>query len=350
MKINRNNYEPFFVDYLEGNLDENLVDDFIEFLQQNPDLKEELSFFEPVVIAPENLSFANKKILYKEKFDAEETFNHAAIARLEGDISPLEKAEFENYLSTHPKKKNEAALFTKTKLLPDFSVVFKSKSKLRRQSAGKMILLWTSRVAAVFIIALAIYTYFSKNENQLIPETQMAVFEDESPKKESIQAVKEDPSKKQKDPVKGTENKEPIKTPVKKTEAKPEPAKSLRETTRGRLDNNLASVHLRSEIPSLMEPLRATIQPTRTNIGIAAMDMDIMKEEPIIEERFLADVIKEKTGIDNLSFHKITKAGLSLVSNLSKEKFSFETNEEGLITGLNYESRLLAFSIPTHNE
>ena len=43
MKINRNNYEAFFIDYLEGNLDEKMVDDFIEFLQQNPDLKEELS-------------------------------------------------------------------------------------------------------------------------------------------------------------------------------------------------------------------------------------------------------------------------------------------------------------------
>ncbi|NCB06673.1 MAG: hypothetical protein EOM73_00745 [Bacteroidia bacterium] len=350
MKINRNNFEPYFVDYLEGNLDEKLVDDFIEFLQQNPDLKEELSFFEPVVVSPENLSFNNKKILYKEKFDAEETFNHTAIARLEGDISPLEKAEFENYLSTHPKKKNEAALFTRTKLLPDFSVVFKSKSKLRRQSAGKIFLLWTSRVAAVFIIALAIYTYFSKNENQLMPDNQIAVFEDESPKKEIIQVVKEDPSKKQKDPVKGAEKKEPVKSPVKKTEVKPEPAKSLRETTRGRLDNNLASVRMRDEIPLLMAPLAATIQPTRPNIEIAAMDMDIKKEELINEERFLTDVIKEKTGIDNLSFHKITKAGLSLVSSFSNEKFSFETNEEGLITGLNYESRLLAFSIPTHNE
>ncbi len=350
MKINRNNYEPYFVDYLEGNLDEQLVDDFIEFLQQNPDLKEELSFFEPVVVSPENQSFNNKKILYKEKFDAEETFNHAAVARLEGDISPLEKAEFENYLLIHPEKQKETALFAKSKLLPDFSVVYTLKNKLRRQSAGKMILLWTSRVAAVFMIALAIYTLFGKNENQLMPDNQMAVFEDESPKKENIQAVKEDPSKKEKDQVKGTENKVPVKTPVKKTEVKPEPAKSLRETTRGRLDNNFASVLMRDEIPPLMAPLTATIQPSRPDFEIAAMDKDIATENANHEERFLADVIKEKTGIDNLSFHKITKAGLSLVSNLSKEKFSFETNEEGLITALNYESRLLAFSIPTSNE
>ena len=43
MKINRNNYEVFFMDYLDGNLDESVVNDFIEFLQKNPDLKEELA-------------------------------------------------------------------------------------------------------------------------------------------------------------------------------------------------------------------------------------------------------------------------------------------------------------------
>jgi hypothetical protein len=351
MKINRNNYEPYFVDYLEGNLDESLVDDFIEFLQQNPDLKEELSFFEPVVVAPEDLRFANKKNLYKEKFDAEEAFNHAAIARLEGDISPLEKAEFENYLSTHPKRKKEAALFTKTKLLPDFSVVFSSKNKLYRQSAGKIFLIWTSRVAAVLIIALAVFTFFSKNESQLIPENQIAVFEDESPKKENSQAVREDPSKKEKEPEKVPVNKETVTPAVKKAEPKPEPAKSLRETSRGRLDNNLASVNLRGETPGLMASLAATLQPVQPEIIMAAMNIsDIVEEDPISEERFLADVIKEKTGIENLSLQKITKAGLSLVSNLSKEKFNFETNDEGLITELSYESRLLAFSIPTKNE
>ena len=31
MKINRENYESFFIDYLEGNLDERQVNDFIDW-------------------------------------------------------------------------------------------------------------------------------------------------------------------------------------------------------------------------------------------------------------------------------------------------------------------------------
>ena len=108
MKINRNNYEAFFIDYLEGNLDERLVDDFIEFLQQNPDLKEELSLFEPISIGHEEITFNKKELLFKEKYDAENVFNQAAVASVEGDISAMEKIEFENYLSAHPEKQKEA--------------------------------------------------------------------------------------------------------------------------------------------------------------------------------------------------------------------------------------------------
>ena len=128
MKINRNNYEAFFIDYLEGNLDEKMVDDFIEFLQQNPDLKEELSLFETVSVEQEEITFNKKELLLKEKFDVEKVFNEAAIAIVEGEISSSEKTEFENYLSTHPEKQKEAELFSYTKLHPDQSIVFSHKA------------------------------------------------------------------------------------------------------------------------------------------------------------------------------------------------------------------------------
>jgi hypothetical protein len=72
--------------------------------------------------------------------------------------------------------------------------------------------------------------------------------------------------------------------------------------------------------------------------------------EPMFEERLLVDVVKEKTGIQKLNFNKITKAGLSLIANLSKEKFNYETNDSGKVTEVSFDSRLLAFSIPTKSE
>jgi hypothetical protein len=61
MKITRENYEPYFLDYLEGNLDENLVDDFMEFLQQNPDLKNELEMYESITIPDFTAEYEAKK-------------------------------------------------------------------------------------------------------------------------------------------------------------------------------------------------------------------------------------------------------------------------------------------------
>jgi hypothetical protein len=107
MKITRNNYETYFLDYLEGNLDENLVDGFLEFLQKNPDLKEELSMMDTASIEPDSAVFTNKEKLYKEKYDAEDLFNQAAIALIEGDISESEKAEFDAYLLKNPEKQKD---------------------------------------------------------------------------------------------------------------------------------------------------------------------------------------------------------------------------------------------------
>ena len=39
--INRDNYEAYLLDYLEGNLEESAVNEFIEFLKQNPRLQED---------------------------------------------------------------------------------------------------------------------------------------------------------------------------------------------------------------------------------------------------------------------------------------------------------------------
>jgi len=157
MKINRNNYETYFIDYIENNLDEKLVYDFIEFLQQNPDLKEELSLFEPISLTPENIIFNKKEMLYKELFDNENEFNRANVAKLEGDLTEPEKSAFEAYLVKHPEKQREAELFDKTKLVPDESIIFIKKDKLYRKPAGKTVLLWTVRIAAVLILSIVIY-------------------------------------------------------------------------------------------------------------------------------------------------------------------------------------------------
>ncbi|HDR50508.1 MAG TPA: hypothetical protein ENN90_02645 [Mariniphaga anaerophila] len=348
MKITRDNYEVYFLDYLEGELDENLVDDFIDFLRQNPDLKAELEMAGAVKVELENVSFANKEKLYKDKFDLEKEFNYAAVALLEGDLQEKEKAEFENYLSTHPEKQKEAALFEKTRLKADESVVFQKKRKLYRYSTGKTILLWSTRIAAVLVLAFMVYRAADNilTENGL-PENQVAVTEmitNTEPAKAPLTPIEPED-----DPVPVDKNDD---KPAKKVNPKAEPAKSLRETTKGRMDHErIAEMRIPVEIPEKLPRCNASFAVQQPEMAMAPMKITL-PETPaeLYEERLLADVVREKTGIGNLSLAKVAKAGLGLVSTVSGEKFSFETNNNGEITELNYDSRLLAFTIPTKND
>jgi len=366
MKINRNNYEAYFIDYLEGNLDENLVNDFIEFIQQNPDLKEEMELINSVTLKPDQAEFDKKEDLYKEKLDIDSEFGRMAIADLEGDLTDSEKKDFEEYLSKHPEKQKDKVLFAKTKLYPDKSIIFNNKSKLRKNSVGRSIFLWAGRAAAILIVALVSYTLILQNSEEILEQPQIAVNEkkvsEESDK--SSETVKEEPTEEemaenQKSPIdKEKDKKSPaskeqikeIKTPVKKEQPAKE-HKSLRENTKGRIEHDLvADVRTPIEAPQRLGTLSAKVKKSEPGPALAAMNyyIPVIREFP--EERLIGDVVKEKTGLNDLSLNKITKAGLNLVSAFSKDNLSYETNENGNITEVNFDSRLLAFSIPTNNE
>lgn len=356
MKINRENYETYFIDYLEGNLDELLINDFIAFLQNNPDLKEELSLLETVAVNPENISYRKKEKLYKDKYDVEKEFDQAAIANLEGDISSAEKTKFHAYLSKHPEKQSDFILFGKTKLIADESIVFSNKKKLYRYSAAKIFLLWSGRIAAILILAIAFFTIVNQQNNKIIPENKVAVIDDKSGKEESTNKEESTPEEKivpidekKKDPVKV--NKGTPATVIKKTKPKPTQNKSLRESTKGRATHeDIAINRIPVEHLNEIHSIRASIETPQIHVNLDQMYYATapLSNNPE-DERLLADVVLEKTGLNKFQFNKITKAGLSLVSNISNEKFQYQTDKEGKITEYTYDSRLFAFSIPSKN-
>lgn len=341
MEITRENYEAYFIDYLEGNLDIALVDRFIEFLQENPDLKEELKLFESVAAVPETTSFAHKKQLYKEIYDLEEEFDRTAIASMEGDLLETEKQSFQKYLAAHPEKNREIALFEKTFLKADENVLFEHKNQLYKKSVRKIVFLWAGRVAAILILALAIFSLLNRNTKTVLPENQMAQVQE---KTETKTEVPKEVLPKPETPVQTEEKKTDTKpeTPVteKKNQKKKE-NRSLREATKGRtVQEDLLTERVLVEVPETMNSLNASISAPATHSELAVMTIVYPDYIPD-DERLLTDNLREK-----VSFKKITRAGLNLVTSLSNERFTYETNEEGKVTEYNYDSRLLAFSIP----
>ena len=348
MKITRSNYEPYFLDYLEGNLDENLVDEFLEFLKESPDLKEELSMLDTAPLDADAIFFSKKEKLYKNKFDSEKEFNRAAVALVEGDLSDSEKEEFDSYLLKHPEKQKEVELFQHTKLQPDNSVVFAHKNKLYRRTLGRTIFMWSSRVAAVLVLALAIFALFNQTDFS-ISENRVAVVE--SPEGSEVPVKKGNNSAgAETDDIQPIEEIKPIPAGP-KNEVKSKTAPTLREPVQKNSNiETTAEIRTPVEIPPKLNSRDAAFQTRQQpEVTLAAMTITLPENYRIVEEeRFLADVVKEKTGLGNFSFNKIKLAGLNLISSISRDNFDYETNEEGKVTELSYDSRLLAFSIPTN--
>ncbi len=140
MKINRENYAEFFLDYFEGRLPEKEVGELLRFLELHPDLKDEFENFEPVFLSDDReIRFPLKASLKKDEAFAINPGNYESIfaAYVEGDLTAAESLAVEEFAASDPAYAREFDLMGKTKLSPDTTVVFEGKNHLKRYIIGK---------------------------------------------------------------------------------------------------------------------------------------------------------------------------------------------------------------------
>ncbi|MCE9538329.1 MAG: hypothetical protein K8R85_03810 [Bacteroidetes bacterium] len=131
MNINKNNYEAYFLDYHEGNLTPAQVADLLRFVEQHPQLKEELESFENFSLEDfSSVEFENKSRLKKEV--TLENKNEYFIRAVENELNSTEISLLNNFLTQHPQFKADLELFQKTKLSLDTTIVFEHKKGLKR--------------------------------------------------------------------------------------------------------------------------------------------------------------------------------------------------------------------------
>ncbi|MCF8370761.1 MAG: hypothetical protein K9H64_04005 [Bacteroidales bacterium] len=166
MLITRNNYEEFFLDYLDGNLNPELEQEFHDFLASNPDLKEELTEMESegaISIQPTSAIFEPKESLKQNEFAliGQPTYTeNTAIAYIENDLTPEQKKEFDKIVDHNPSAKKSFLMFQKTKLVADTSVVYKEKSGLKRVlilGLTQMNFYKAISIAASFLLIFSLY-------------------------------------------------------------------------------------------------------------------------------------------------------------------------------------------------
>ena len=138
MKINRNNYEQYFIDHFDGRLEASLVKELTEFLSKNPDLKEEFESFEIINInVGDHINYDDKAALKKIIIHStnqinSENYNDYFIAAIEGDLTSSETAKVESFVSLNPSLETEFKLYRNSRVSPDQSIVFANKNGLKK--------------------------------------------------------------------------------------------------------------------------------------------------------------------------------------------------------------------------
>ena len=106
MDINRDNYEIFFVDYMDGKLSSGDENRLMAFLVQNPDIAEELEGIKKCVLEPVDIQYSAKEGLKKTFSQGMgiDDFDYLCIANIEGELAPDEENLLNELLAEIPQR------------------------------------------------------------------------------------------------------------------------------------------------------------------------------------------------------------------------------------------------------
>lgn len=168
-KINRHNYELFFVDYFDKELNELDTQALFEFLELNADLKVEFDSFKNLSI-PNDEKILDNKPKIKKHID-ETNIEHYIIADLEGELDSNDKKEYTNFIAENSFYASTLARYKKT-ILPEEVFLFPNKSELKQKN--KAIVFWPY----ISAIAAAVLLFFILNTDKKPQQYQLQALQD----------------------------------------------------------------------------------------------------------------------------------------------------------------------------
>ncbi|WP_423129746.1 hypothetical protein [Gaoshiqia sp. Z1-71] len=344
MKISRLNYEPFFIDYTDGNLPPGLVDEFLDFLEENPDLAEELKAVHGISLPKTEVTFPAKEKLLKTGSAAESGFDYRLVAYIEGDLSEAEQSALLDEIARDPEKQKTVRLFEQIRLRPDAAPVFPDKSLLLKKKSEIYLYPWFGRVAAILLLGLLGWYLWPDSpdrpaEQQIVrhlPETSVPGAPVEKPA-----VIPEEPIEKQ--PAKITA--EPAQLASAATTARVQPLKPAAKGPEMPAEEYPPREPAPEPIPPMTKSL-ITDRPAKPVASVNQGQSGQNTRDYLKLDEYLAHKILNTPKGENISFSNLVRAGLHAAENISNERFALEENNRGEISGVNFQSRLIAFSIP----
>jgi len=342
-RINIENYIFYIVDFIDGTLSADQLEELNNFLMLHPHLKEELNELQNSRLQPsESITFITKQLLFKKQ---EENSNELkelvelSIAEMEDDIT-LEQNDRLMVLALKTiEYQNEHDIIHQLKLKPSPSERFKGKIKLKRTPAFNLTYKQVrilSSIAATFALLLSLgYFYFKTITNNNIIENfanevnsvDSSLYKTEPVSKSNIPIIVKN------DRIDNIRNKEAIEKSNETNEDQHE------------FENNLAN-YISFE----------TIKPIGTQkiVSVAISDPKLtfadlvfiknQKEIPIVN---IAENSKKEIGLFELA-----EMGINRLSNYTESTISLngQRDSNGNLTRITFDAGLFAISRPVKNK
>jgi len=164
MKIDRHNYEEFFILYWDNELTAVQKQAVENFVTQNTDLRAEFEILGETRFTPDaSEQFKEKDFLLNDSFINITNYEEQLLNYIDDEVTNEEKKEVEKFVALNPAAQKELALFQRTKLQPEAEISFPDKSVLyrREEKPVRVISMTWFRVAvAAAILLIAGFTVF----------------------------------------------------------------------------------------------------------------------------------------------------------------------------------------------
>lgn len=156
--IHIDNYEEYFLLYVDQELTAQERKEVEAFLLAHPELKPELDMYLETRLVPEDLSFQGKADLFRHADEIHAgNIEELQIQWMDGELSASRAAEVEAFTHAHPEAMQNLALLKQTRL-PEEKIVFPDKSSLYRHEKKPALVFqmrWIRVAVAAAVIILA---------------------------------------------------------------------------------------------------------------------------------------------------------------------------------------------------
>ncbi len=164
MKVNRNNYEVWMIDYFDGKLNASEIEGLMAFIDANEDIREEFELFSNETLDKEEVTFYKKEqlkkipLVYIEGI-GEDNYVEFFIASYENDLNEKQHKQLNEFLIANPQLTEEYKLHSRLILAVEGDIIFENKDALKKKTKVRPIVYWLSGAAAAMI--LIFFTIFN---------------------------------------------------------------------------------------------------------------------------------------------------------------------------------------------